>query len=190
MDFIKSLRSFAPPTNKMNSSRMNSTRMNENPTTSRPPIKRQESLKDRFSEKSKCPTSRYPINNSEKIRQQKEEARKNQRMNKLTSHRIKNAIPTNSTPFITSTSNNASKCESSTNEADLSSTFILAENLSPKKLQLAMWRKERDAAAKKAKIANQRPAWKVTHVDPRILDNRKAYVSCFIYTILIQTMLT
>lgn len=182
MDFIKSLRSFTPLTNnnRMNSSRMNSTRINENPvTTSRPPLRKQESFKDRFSEKSKCPTARGP-SSSEKIRQQKEEARRNQRLNKLTSHRIKNTIPSTSTPFIrSSTSNNASECEASITEADLSSTFIMAENLSPRKLRLAMWRKEKDAAAKKAKVANARPAWRATNVDPRILENKskigKAY---------------
>jgi hypothetical protein len=159
MDFIKSLRSSGPSVSRpIYTPRLNSTnqvnfgRVPEETPMVRPRVK--ESLKDRFQMGAKGLTGKN-LTNSEKLRIQKEESRRNQRNNMINHRRIENAGKDDSHDV--------------NNESNLHSTFVLPENLSPRKKKLALWRQQRREVAAKNPVEN-RPVFKVTHVPDRIFE--------------------
>lgn len=151
MDFIKSLRSSGPSsTIKSNLTRMNSTRIQDGPVT-RPPTNKP-SLRERFMQPTKS-SSRQSQSNTERLKLQREETRKNQRMNRFNSCRM-----------------------TGTNEIDKSdiesniSCIKIPENLSPRKKKLMEWRNRKAMAPKPVE---NRPAWRVTNSSSGLFENKK-----------------
>lgn len=159
MDFIKSLRSGSSSTvNKprtFNRSRSAASVKNEPAplVTAKPPS----SLKDRFNE-IKCPGGGVNRGQSstDRLKAQRMETRRNQRANMYNNRRvIDDSVCTNNETVL---------------DSNLQSTFMIAENLSPRKKKLAFWRAQREAQKK----VDKRPVFKVTHCDPKIFERPKS----------------
>jgi len=132
--------------------------MPEETNNTRPRAK--EPLRERFQMGAKSlPTKN--LSNSERLRLQKNESRRNQRDNIFNNRRIDADITDDS--HVTNTT---------TNKSNLQSTFVIPENLSPRKKKLALWRQQRIEAATRKPVEN-RPVFKVTHVPERIFEKQR-----------------
>lgn len=158
MDFIKSLRSGSSSTvNKprtINRSRSAASVKNDPalPVTAKPPS----NLKNRFNE-IKCPGgANRGQSNTDRLKAQRMETRRNQRANMYNNHRvIDDSVCANNETVL---------------DSNLQSTFMIPDNLSPRKKKLAFWRAQREAQKK----VDKRPVFKVTHCDPKIFERPKS----------------